>query len=271
MGHGVPTGHIRTLRGTLIGHSEEAHTTIDVQSDRTEVAVPLVARLGGIVVIAGAVCCPLSAASLETEPRGAELAIAIRVYNFARVSCSTLSRAERKATEFFRRASIETEWVDCPLNAAELSRYPRCEALSGPAVITLKILPRSMAQSYCRFSNGLGFALLSEKGRFTTDAFIFFQQVTESAEKTGCPVCTLLALAMAHEIGHLLLGTAGHSSDGIMRTNWGLTDVRRVEVAQLKFSNSEARAIQFQVLQRMALSEFSRELKREPYSELPVP
>ncbi len=88
--------------------------------------MPLVARMLGIIVIAVAMRSPVGEASLETEPRGTGLAIAIRVYDFARVPRSYLVRAERKAAEFFRRASIETEWVDCPLSAAELSRHPRC-------------------------------------------------------------------------------------------------------------------------------------------------
>ena len=180
-------------------------------------------------------------------------------------------RAERQATGFFRKAGIETEWADCPLSVAELGMYPRCEALSGPAVITVRILPQSMAQPYGRFSNGPGFALLSDRGRFATEAYILYHQVSESAGKAGCSVCALLALSMAHEIGHLLLGKMGHSSDGIMKATWGQADARQVEAGEMKFTASQARSMQFQVLRRMAASGLVPEPKRELYSGLPVP
>ncbi len=232
--------------------------------------MPLVARMLGIIVIAEAMGCPLGAVELETGQKGTGLEIANRVYDFARVPRPKLLRAERKATEFFRKSGIETTWADCPLSEAELGQYPRCEALSGPAVISMKILPQSMAQHCGRFSNSPGFALLSGRGRFTTDAFILFPHISESADKMGCSLRTVLALAMAHEIGHLLLGQSGHSSRGIMKAKWGLTDARQVEMGRLRFNDSQTRAIRSQVRRRMAVSGLAPNREREPYSTLPV-
>ena len=50
----------------------------------------------------------------------------------------------------------------------------------------------------------------------------------------------MLACAIAHELGHLLLPTAGHSDLGLMRAWWDRDDFGRAERGQLRFSAEEA-------------------------------
>jgi hypothetical protein len=49
---------------------------------------------------------------------------------------------------------------------------------------------------------------------------------------------------MAHEIGHLLLGTNAHSALGIMRPHWQGEELRRIGMGTLLFTPQQVRHIQ---------------------------
>ncbi len=51
---------------------------------------------------------------------------------------------------------------------------------------------------------------------------------------------TLLGRAIAHEIGHLLLGTSQHPREGLMRARWLQDELRGLRPAHWKFSPREA-------------------------------
>lgn len=50
---------------------------------------------------------------------------------------------------------------------------------------------------------------------------------------------TLLGHIMAHELGHLLLGTASHSERGIMSFPWGATEMIAAQQTRLGFSSEQ--------------------------------
>jgi hypothetical protein len=49
----------------------------------------------------------------------------------------------------------------------------------------------------------------------------------------------VLACAIAHELGHLLLPVRGHSADGLMRACWSRDEFQRAAQGQLKFLPDE--------------------------------
>jgi hypothetical protein len=61
----------------------------------------------------------------------------------------------------------------------------------------------------------------------------------------------VLAHAMAHEMGHLLL-PYGHSSTGLMRADWNAKDLRLAEDGRLNFTSEQAELIRGQLLARIA-------------------
>ena len=60
------------------------------------------------------------------------------------------------------------------------------------------------------------------------------------AERTATAVSTLLGRAIAHEIGHLLLGSAEHPRVGLMRALWSHEELRGLKPAHWGFSSREA-------------------------------
>ena len=102
------------------------------------------------------------AAGWGEQAQAAELRLTVRVYNFAQVPKATLSGATEKATAVYGRMGIEVDWANCPLESEALASHAGCNA-KGPHMLTVKILPESMAKVYYNSRHSLGFAVLSER------------------------------------------------------------------------------------------------------------
>jgi hypothetical protein len=57
---------------------------------------------------------------------------------------------------------------------------------------------------------------------------------------------------MAHEIGHVLLGSTEHSPAGIMKANWGKTDYQRAQAGSMEFSAAQRRVMWERASMRLA-------------------
>jgi hypothetical protein len=60
-----------------------------------------------------------------------------------------------------------------------------------------------------------------------TLATIYVDRVDALAAGAGVDRGELLGRAIAHEIGHLLLGTSDHPRSGLMRATWKAVEIRR--------------------------------------------
>ena len=58
---------------------------------------------------------------------------------------------------------------------------------------------------------------------------------------------------MAHEIGHVLLGTTEHSADGVMKARWGKPDYQRAAMGFMEFTPSQRGAIRGRLLTGLAM------------------
>jgi len=74
--------------------------------------------------------------------------------------------------------------------------------------------------------------------------FIFYRQVLKSAHERKQDVARVLAYAMAHEMGHLMLPAPAHAASGIMRADWNGDDFRHIADGSLAFTPEQARAMQ---------------------------
>jgi hypothetical protein len=71
-------------------------------------------------------------------------------------------------------------------------------------------------------------------------ADLFYERIVELQMKTHTLTAIILGHAMAHELGHLLLGTNSHSRDGLMRAQWNRGDLAEAARGNLLFSTEEA-------------------------------
>jgi hypothetical protein len=183
--------------------------------------------------------------------------INVRVYNYAHVTQKVLAGAEQEATIIFRQARLEMVWLDCPLSMAEFEKYPDCQQPSGRVNLALRILPRAMAESEPSSNDTLGYALPGSAGAPGRIANVFYHRVEELARKAQGLEYQILGNIMAHEIGHLLLGSTGHSPTGIMKAKWSREELQPSSVGSLVFTPQQATLIQNGVANRVRQKESS--------------
>ena len=94
------------------------------------------------------------------------------------------------------------------------SHSVRDEALN-PTPLQLRICTRGMVRPNVVATEKLGFVISLEQSH----AVVLFDAVQNLAASRFTNPANLLGLAMAHEMGHLLLQAAAHSAAGVMRAH----------------------------------------------------
>lgn len=169
--------------------------------------------------------------------------VTIFVYDYANVPTELLVSAEEDARRIYRQAGIETVWATC---------RPRPEKVQGGDCYTvdathlmLKILPRARsAQAHDR-NDVLGTALVDEKSP-SYYAYVFYDSVHRIADERKLGHA-LLGDVLAHEVGHLLLGSNSHSLSGIMSAHWYGEELRRISEGTVFFTPKQSRLMRDRV------------------------
>jgi hypothetical protein len=162
--------------------------------------------------------------------------VSISVHDYAGVSTILLAAAENQAREIFREARLETVWVNCSPQLAKLE--PRTCYFSDSTHLTLKILPHAMNAQVRNRLDVLGTAYPDEKGAGYF-AYVFYDRIQELAQRRRLGH-KLLADVMAHEIGHLLLGSNSHSVSGLMCAHWNYEELRNVSEGAMSLIPSQS-------------------------------
>jgi hypothetical protein len=179
------------------------------------------------------------------------LDITVRVYTFTRVSAGDIATAELVATRIFRRTGVELTWVNCPETSPEAQQNPSCRGLNTPTEIFVRVVAdflenRDVSQS------SMGYALPAAPPDRPYLAGISLVRARKQL-LDGCELTLgeLLGYGIAHEIGHLLLDTPGHTPSGLMCANWGAGELRLAGRGALSFSTQQKRAIRADVQARL--------------------
>jgi hypothetical protein len=104
----------------------------------------------------------------------------------------------------------------------------------------------------------LGYSLVDTRLRAGALATVYVDRVAALAAAFRLDVRTLLARAIAHEVGHLLLGTANHAPAGLMRAVWSQHALRHERPGDWIFTPRDAQAMRDAVRMRTARQMASR-------------
>jgi hypothetical protein len=159
--------------------------------------------------------------------------VTVLVHNYAHLPAQILVEAQDRASLIFRKAGVEIEWADCPLNDEDPSLYPKCPAVLDATQLFLRILPKMATKA----DTG-GEAFVTAR-----IANIFWTRVEEQAQRVNVSAPRFLAHTIAHELGHLLLGSDSHSRVGIMTARWDATTVTRISQEGLYFNSQQSELI----------------------------
>jgi hypothetical protein len=189
--------------------------------------------------------------TLTAEPVE-KIKITICVYDHSLLKAGPLIQAEKEADRIFRHAGVETEWLDLPTSEAEATGKTNVLEQLGRTGFVLKILPRSMTRHLQIRDAALGYSVPCPEDGSACIANILYHRVQDLAQSENVSLSQTLGLAIAHEIGHLLLRSSAHSAAGVMQPRWRGKDLQQAGKGLLLFTPEQAEFIRAEVLKRMA-------------------
>ena len=202
----------------------------------------------------------LGSAAVSADAR----APVVRVYDTANGDITARTAAIRTAAAIVRDAGIPVEVRDCT-GAGDRAdcQHPRrtdliVRIMSTPTPGTatghgsLRLRTQRGEQQL-----QLGVATLNPVTLAGQMATVFQRPVLQIARQARLDPAELLGRTIAHEIGHLLLRTPGHSSSGLMREIWSLEELTSNRHDDWRFAPGD----RLQLQQQFAALVASRELK----------
>jgi hypothetical protein len=148
------------------------------------------------------------------------LSVAVQVSNYDGVPAQVLARAKADVTQVYRDIGVDVIWIDRVTSTAD--RF------------TIHIIIGHSAPG-----NVLGTTVGIDHPTGGT-AFVYRDRVLQLARGRDFLVQRILAYAIAHEMGHLLLPYPAHADGGIMRAEWNDADIAQIAAGSLRFTSAEA-------------------------------
>jgi hypothetical protein len=156
----------------------------------------------------------------------AEDRLVVRMYLDVKVAPREMAAAEIVAAAILASAHLQTAWRDCATS---------CPDVLGPSDVVVRIVAAPEKTQ----AGVLGSSLVDVEAKMGTLATIYADRVETMAARAGVDAGTLLGRAIAHEIGHLLLGTSAHAAAGLMRARWSDRELQRNLASDWRLSARE--------------------------------
>src|SRR5262245_12813584 len=154
------------------------------------------------------------------------VALVLQLHNLAGAPPVTVTRAESEVARMYNDAGVHVEWAGTGASRT-----------APDDVVRVILLPYESGELRRTPDTVMGAAVRAPGG--TRIAYVFYRRVLAEAERYSVSTPYVLACAIAHELGHLLMPGGGHSRDGIMRACWNRDDFTRADQSALRFSEHQ--------------------------------
>ena len=162
--------------------------------------------------------------------------ITVLVNDSADVGPRLLAGAEKEADRIFHAAGIEISWVECETAASPCLRPPGWNEFVVHIVMSGKTSGDSV----------FGIAFLGENGTGNY-CDVFFEKIAQKVRGSRLQVEQLLGSVVAHELGHLLLGSHSHTRWGIMVPRWQEEELREIGIGGLRFTAENSKLMRSRI------------------------
>ena len=193
------------------------------------------------------------------EAREGQLSeLSVHTYNYAGVSAADLAAARRHVETIFRGASITISWRDCRTSGRDAADVlPNCRTDRRPDEVMLRIMTSS-TPGLDRITS-LGFSLVNrENAHSAWLSSVFTNRVAALARQAGIDPTLLLGRAIAHEIGHLLIGSTDHARAVLMRAFWSHAELTHGSGSEWVFLEKEAGTMRSSLSTRVTRNALAR-------------
>jgi hypothetical protein len=165
----------------------------------------------------------------------------VYVYDNAAVPAAVVNQAEARTREIFLDSGVATTWYNCsPLGSAGWD----CSGLLDADTVVVQLVHDTGKLRLKEEVFGAAFLGTDGHGLYTD---VFFDRAQELCRELKVSLPELLGHIIAHEIGHLLLGSNAHSPFGIMRARWEREELEQASKGTLLFSTQQAKRMQARV------------------------
>jgi hypothetical protein len=174
--------------------------------------------------------------------------LVVRVYDATALPPEDGEAALGTAGAILEAAGLEVRWRACGDTFVRPAADPCLAPLAANelAVRLVRLPPARTAPV------PLGYSLVDTELRGGSLATVYVDRVANLASLCEIDVHTILGRAVAHEIGHLLLGTRDHAHVGVMRAVWSRETLRRDRAGDWMFTSRDGRALRNAVRVRNA-------------------
>lgn len=167
--------------------------------------------MAGVAGLLGLLTATVAA---ETSPT-----LSVRLYNSSGASAADVLAASRVAAPILREAGVHVAFRMCAsLRHGDDTPDPCAEPLRDSEIV-VRVIP-SPRHSTLVSDHAFGVAYVIKASNRGWLATVYADRVATAASRVALEPGTLLGRVMAHEVGHLLLGTDYHSHTGLMRAEW---------------------------------------------------
>jgi hypothetical protein len=202
----------------------------------------IMALAGLVGVISFAFPETIFASGADSNPK-----IRIRVNNYTQATPAMLAGAEREAGRILGKAGLQAVWLDCPAVHSTADPQDPCGEPLEAIDIVLRLLSESTQNKFQ--DSVFGFAVVP----ILASVYYEYAMHLARSDNAEFEIPIILGCVIAHEIGHLLLGSNSHSASGIMQGNWERGQIRKAMTGTLLFTPEQAKLIRAETQKRMRL------------------
>jgi hypothetical protein len=161
-------------------------------------------------------------------------AVQVKVYDYADLKPELLHKVVALTQQILAGTGLSVQVQLCRGGLAV-----SCEGQNGLVrSLTVRLVAGGSKTKDSVLRAPLGQSMADHQGG--TYASIFMERIQDAAAEANVPRDTVLVYAIAHEVGHLLLGDDAHTPRGIMKGNWNRKDYEAMNQNQFHFIAGQA-------------------------------
>ena len=187
--------------------------------------------------------------------------IRVWILDWAGIDAASLVNAKRAVEKIYEKTGVQITWIYCGgESAGPAPRSSESRRLS-PLDLMLRIRPAHPSDSPAHGSE-FGKAYLGSGHSRIADVYYgrvksaTFDKLYVGLDRLATPLPpstrpgVTLGVVMAHELGHLLLGSHNHSARGVMKPQWSRDDLMKAYFGGLGFNREQIKRIRSSVVAR---------------------
>lgn len=151
--------------------------------------------------------------------RADSAALTVRLYNTAGIPAPDLTAARRAAESILLDTGLTVTIRHCGRTGSPGAPVEACDTRLTATEVVVRIIDAPPFTTTLH-ADAYGVAYVVDDTDRGWLATVFADRIARAATRAGIDPGTLLGRVMAHEVGHLLLGSRYHAAAGVMRGEW---------------------------------------------------